>query len=166
MSGCFPGAGGGSPTPPAPEVSPEPAPEPTPAPPPGPAPAPVADLFGFDISLPPLFKDKPNAAFRKSQLAALARELAAQLEFDGGRAEPIALTTTDALTKFQLMNEYAFRGEVMAPPGFVAAVKAVTVSKLEAGGEGHALAEVDGDTTYRAIAVNIFKAIAQVLETK
>jgi len=169
LSGCFPGTGGVDPTP-APEVVPDevkpapPAPD-VPPPPPEPAPAPAGDTFGFDVSLPPLFAGKADAAYRKVQLAALARELAAQLEYDGTQPSPIVLTTTDVMAQFQLMNKYALRGAVVAPEGFGAALQAVTTSKLEAGGEGHALAESNAPgETYRETSIKIFKAIAQVLD--
>lgn len=114
--------------------------------------------------MPPLFKDKPNAAQRKAQLAAVAAELAAQLEYDGRQENPLVANTTEVLSKFQLMNKYAYRGEVVAPPGFGEAVAAVTKSQLEPGGEGHALSEEVDGATYRDRAVGIFKAIAAVLE--
>lgn len=163
MVGCFPGSPGKPAVPdvtPAPDVTPDTKPEPAPEP----APIPQAGLFGFDVSLPPLFAGKPDAAERKVRLAAVARELAAQLKFDGEQSDPLVQTTTQALDKLQVMNTYAFRGEVVAPPGFVNALKAVATAQLEADGEGKALDEQVDGKTYRQLVIDIVTAIATVLD--
>ena len=115
-------------------------------------PAIAATDYGLKSAIPPTLAGRRADAL---QLAAVADEFARVIAFDGQLESPKILTTRQLGETFGAINDYAFSGRVLAPPGFAQLTADVVTREIDPGPESRQV-----DAELRRKAVEIWQEIA------